>query len=153
MITRRCLISWRKVFRMPSFAFLSARRTDVSDEEMLDEVIHLAAGLQFSGSKNVTGTLLKDGGVMDYTKAAWALNHATRSNDEGATRAEDDLHSYWSARKLHTSERYGSVYHFQFEVPMGAPAVVGSSNLTEDDLKAKDGKVPSFSWLSESLCP
>ncbi|KAG1797950.1 CHAT domain-containing protein [Suillus subaureus] len=81
------------------FAFLSACHTAVGDEETPDEVIHLAAGLQFSGFKSVIGTLwvvddavakhvveafyknmvkdLKDGDVMDCTKAAWALNRAT----------------------------------------------------------------------------
>jgi CHAT domain-containing protein len=81
------------------FAFLSACHTAVGDEETPDEVIHLAAGLQFSGFKSVIGTLwvvddsvakhvveafykkmvkgLKDGGMMDCTKAAWALNRAT----------------------------------------------------------------------------
>ncbi|KAG1826657.1 hypothetical protein EV424DRAFT_1345440 [Suillus variegatus] len=79
------------------FAFLSACHTAVGDEETPDEVIHLAAGLQFSGFKSVIGTLwvvddavakhiveafyenmFKDG-VMDCTKAAWALNRATCS--------------------------------------------------------------------------
>ncbi|KAG1873811.1 CHAT domain-containing protein [Suillus subluteus] len=83
------------------FAFLSACHTAVGDEETPDEVIHLAAGLQFSGFKSVVGTLwevddsvakhvveafytymfkdLKDGGVMDYRKAAWALNCAMQA--------------------------------------------------------------------------
>jgi CHAT domain-containing protein/tetratricopeptide (TPR) repeat protein len=79
------------------FAFLSACHTAVGDEETPDEVIHLAAGLQFSGFKSVIGTLweVDDGvakhvveafykymfrdGVMDCTKAAWALNYATHS--------------------------------------------------------------------------
>ncbi|KAG1830680.1 CHAT domain-containing protein [Suillus subalutaceus] len=83
------------------FAFLSACHTAVGDEETPDEVIHLAAGLQFSGFKSVVGTLwevddsvakhiveafyknmfkdLEDGGVIDCTKAAWALNRATHS--------------------------------------------------------------------------
>ncbi|KAG1731548.1 CHAT domain-containing protein [Suillus lakei] len=83
------------------FAFLSACHTAVGDKETPDEVIHLAAGLQFSGFKSVVGTLwevddavakhvveafyknmfrdLKDGGVMDCTKAAWALNRATHA--------------------------------------------------------------------------
>jgi CHAT domain-containing protein len=81
------------------FAFLSACHTAVGDEETPDEVIHLAAGLQFSGFKSVIGTLwrvddsvakhvveafykkmvkdLKGGDMMDCTKAAWALNRAT----------------------------------------------------------------------------
>ncbi|KAG1816875.1 CHAT domain-containing protein [Suillus subaureus] len=82
------------------FAFLSACHTAVGDEETPDEVIHLAAGLQFSGFKSVVGTLWevddavakhvveafykymfneKDSGVMDCTKAAWALNCATHA--------------------------------------------------------------------------
>jgi CHAT domain-containing protein len=83
------------------FAFLPACHTAVGDEETPDEVIHLAAGLQFSGFKSVIGTLwevddsvaqhvveafyknmfkdLENGGVMDCTKAAWALNRATHS--------------------------------------------------------------------------
>ncbi|KAG1873964.1 CHAT domain-containing protein [Suillus subluteus] len=82
------------------FAFLSACHTAVGDEETPDEVIHLAAGLQFSGFKSVVGTLwevddavakyvveafykymFKDSedGVMDCTKAAWALNCATHA--------------------------------------------------------------------------
>ncbi|KAG2131921.1 CHAT domain-containing protein [Suillus cothurnatus] len=83
------------------FAFLSACHTAVGDEETPDEVIHLAAGLQFSGFKSVIGTLwevddsvaqhvveafyknmfkdLENGGAMDCTKAAWALNRATHS--------------------------------------------------------------------------
>ncbi|KAG1824271.1 CHAT domain-containing protein [Suillus variegatus] len=83
------------------FAFLSACHTAVGDEETPDEVIHLAAGLQFSGFKSVVGTLwevddsvakhvveafygymfgdLQKGGVMDCTRAAWALNCATHA--------------------------------------------------------------------------
>ncbi|KAG2038422.1 CHAT domain-containing protein [Suillus americanus] len=83
------------------FAFLSACHTAVGDKETPDEVIHLAAGLQFSGFKSVVGTLwevddavakhvveafyknmfkdLEDGGDMDCTKAAWALNRATHA--------------------------------------------------------------------------
>ncbi|KAG1852528.1 CHAT domain-containing protein [Suillus subluteus] len=85
------------------FAFLSACHTAVGDEETPDEVIHLAAGLQFSGFKSVIGTLwevndavakhvveafyrymfmdFKDGSgiVMDCTRAAWALNRATHA--------------------------------------------------------------------------
>ncbi|KAG2341559.1 TPR-like protein [Suillus weaverae] len=82
------------------FAFLSACHTAVGDEETPDEVIHLAAGLQFSGFKSVVGTLWevddavakhvvqafytymfhpREVGVMDPTKAAWALNCATHA--------------------------------------------------------------------------
>ncbi|KAG0699069.1 CHAT domain-containing protein [Suillus ampliporus] len=81
------------------FAFLSACHTAVGDEETPDEVIYLAAGLQFSGFKGVIGTLwvvdddvaqhvveafyedmfkdLKEGTIIDCTKAASALNKAT----------------------------------------------------------------------------
>ncbi|KAG1846930.1 CHAT domain-containing protein, partial [Suillus tomentosus] len=83
------------------FAFLSACHTAVGDGNTPDEVIHPTAGLQFLGFKSVIGTLwqvddavakhvveafytymftnLKDGGVMDCTKAAWALNCATHA--------------------------------------------------------------------------
>ncbi|KAG2135415.1 CHAT domain-containing protein [Suillus clintonianus] len=82
------------------FAFLSACHTAVGDKDTPDEAIHLAAGLQFSGFKSVVGTLwgvsdalvkhvveafyekmfedLEDG-VIDCTKAAWALNRATHT--------------------------------------------------------------------------
>ncbi|KAG1747180.1 CHAT domain-containing protein [Suillus paluster] len=80
------------------FAFLSACHTAVGDEETPDEVIHLAAGLQFSGFKSVIGTLwgvddavaehvvkafyenmFKKEGVIDCTRAALALNYATNA--------------------------------------------------------------------------
>ncbi|KAG2125645.1 CHAT domain-containing protein [Suillus bovinus] len=41
------------------FAFLSACETAVGDHNTPDEVIHLAAGLQFAGVKSVIGTLWK----------------------------------------------------------------------------------------------
>ncbi|KAG1828569.1 CHAT domain-containing protein [Suillus variegatus] len=41
------------------FAFLSACETTVGDLSTPDEVIHLAAGLQFAGVKSVVGTLWK----------------------------------------------------------------------------------------------
>jgi CHAT domain-containing protein len=82
------------------FAFLSACHTAVGDKKTPDEVIHLAAGFQFSGFKSVVGTLWEvddsvakhvveafykyvfhsmEEGVMDCTKAAWALNCATHT--------------------------------------------------------------------------
>jgi CHAT domain-containing protein len=39
------------------FAFLSACHTAVGGKKTPDEVIHLAAGFQFSGLKSVVGTL------------------------------------------------------------------------------------------------
>ncbi|KAG1730554.1 CHAT domain-containing protein [Suillus paluster] len=77
------------------FAFLSACHTAVGDEKTPDEVIHLAAGLQFSGFKSVIGTLwavddavtkhvveafyenMFKEGVIDCTRAASSLNYAT----------------------------------------------------------------------------
>ncbi|KAG1737293.1 CHAT domain-containing protein [Suillus lakei] len=41
------------------FAFLSACETAVGDHNTPDEVIRLAAGLQFAGTKSVIGTLWK----------------------------------------------------------------------------------------------
>ncbi|KAG2361597.1 CHAT domain-containing protein [Suillus spraguei] len=86
---------------LAEFAFLSACHTAVGDEKTPDEVIHLAAGLQFSGFKSVVGTLWevddsvakhvveafyqymfkpsKEGVVMNCTRAAWALNCATHA--------------------------------------------------------------------------
>ncbi|KAF9230249.1 CHAT domain-containing protein [Melanogaster broomeanus] len=76
------------------FAFLSACETAMGDIKALDEVIHLAAGLQFMGVKSVIGTLWKvddevayklvsafykefcKNGTMDCTKAAGALHKA-----------------------------------------------------------------------------
>ncbi|KAG1764142.1 CHAT domain-containing protein [Suillus occidentalis] len=68
------------------FAFLSACETAVGDIATPDEVIHLAAGLQFAGVKSVVGTLWK---VNDSTvhclvemisrRAAQALHQAVHS--------------------------------------------------------------------------
>ncbi|KAG2364141.1 CHAT domain-containing protein [Suillus spraguei] len=60
------------------FAFLSACHTAVGDEETPDEVIHLAAGLQFSGFKSVIGTLWEVNDAV-AKHAAWALNRATHA--------------------------------------------------------------------------
>ncbi|KAH7909374.1 TPR-like protein [Hygrophoropsis aurantiaca] len=43
----------------PEFAFLSACHTAVGDKKTPDEIIHLAAGMQFSGFKSVIGTILE----------------------------------------------------------------------------------------------
>ncbi|KAG2150943.1 CHAT domain-containing protein [Suillus clintonianus] len=79
------------------FAFLSSCHTAIGDEQTPDEVIHLAAGLLFSGFKSVIGTLsvvdddvakeivqafyenMFTDGVMDCRKAASALNNAIRA--------------------------------------------------------------------------
>ncbi|KAG2335550.1 hypothetical protein BDR05DRAFT_971622 [Suillus weaverae] len=79
------------------FAFLSACETAVGDSKTPDEVIHLAAGLQFAGVKNVIGTLwevedstvkrlveafyknLCGDGIMNSKRAARALHRAVQS--------------------------------------------------------------------------
>ncbi|KIJ63684.1 hypothetical protein HYDPIDRAFT_41081 [Hydnomerulius pinastri MD-312] len=81
------------------FAFLSACHTAQGDDSTPDEVIHLAAGLQFSGFKSVVSTLwaVDDGlahrivssfytnlfadGDWDCTEAARALYRASRMNN------------------------------------------------------------------------
>ncbi|KAG2152685.1 CHAT domain-containing protein [Suillus bovinus] len=79
------------------FAFLSACETAVGDFDTPDEVIHLAAGLQFAGVNSVVGTMWKvtdstvqhlvkafyknlcGDGPMDSKRAAWALHRAVQS--------------------------------------------------------------------------
>ncbi|KIK34649.1 hypothetical protein CY34DRAFT_17579 [Suillus luteus UH-Slu-Lm8-n1] len=79
------------------FAFLSACETAVGDFATPDEVIHLAAGLQFAGVKSVIGTLWKvtdstvqrlveafyknlcGDGKMNSKRAAQALHQAVHS--------------------------------------------------------------------------
>ncbi|KAG1796011.1 CHAT domain-containing protein [Suillus plorans] len=79
------------------FAFLSACQTAVGDFSMPDEMIHLAAGLQFAGVNSVVGTLwrvtdstvqhlveafyknLRGDGPMNSKRAAWALHQAVHS--------------------------------------------------------------------------
>ncbi|KAH7906390.1 CHAT domain-containing protein [Hygrophoropsis aurantiaca] len=85
----------------PEFAFLSACHTAVGDESTPDEVIHLAAGMQFAGFRSVVGTLwavddavvrgmvgafysgmVSEGGGMDCEGAARALNSAAKEVDK-----------------------------------------------------------------------
>ncbi|KAG1848303.1 CHAT domain-containing protein [Suillus subalutaceus] len=79
------------------FAFLSACETAVGDLSTPDEVVHLAAGLQFAGVKSVVGTLWKvdnstvqrlveafykifcGDGTMNSKRAARALHQAVQS--------------------------------------------------------------------------
>ncbi|KAG1799585.1 TPR-like protein [Suillus variegatus] len=79
------------------FAFLSACETAVGVSSTPDEVIHLAAGLQFAGVNSVVGTLWKvtdntvqrlveafyknlcGDGPMNSKRAAWALHRAVQS--------------------------------------------------------------------------
>ncbi|KAG1795995.1 CHAT domain-containing protein [Suillus plorans] len=79
------------------FAFLSACETAVGDVSTPDEVIHLAAGLQFAGFNSVVGTMwkvtdstvqhlveafyknMRGDGPMNSKRAAWALHRAVQS--------------------------------------------------------------------------
>ncbi|KAN0100614.1 CHAT domain containing protein [Tylopilus felleus] len=84
----------------PKFAYLSACHTTVGDEESPDEVIHLAAAMQFLGFRSVIGTMwavddgetnkitstfykhmVDESGRLDHTRAALALNRTMRSVD------------------------------------------------------------------------
>ncbi|KAG0695132.1 CHAT domain-containing protein [Suillus ampliporus] len=83
----------------PEFAFLSACHTAVGDKNTPDEVIHLAAGMQFSGFRSVIGTMwavddttahhmVKEfysamfSGKIDCRNAARALNKASKAVDK-----------------------------------------------------------------------
>ncbi|KAN0088740.1 CHAT domain containing protein [Tylopilus felleus] len=84
----------------PEFAYLSACHTTVGDEESPDEVIHLAAAMQFLGFRSVIGTMwavddgetnkitstfykhmVDESGRLDHTRAALALNRTMKSVD------------------------------------------------------------------------
>ncbi|KAF8443201.1 CHAT domain-containing protein [Boletus edulis BED1] len=83
------------------FAFLSACKTATGDVDAPDEVIHLAAALQFAGVGNVVGTMwsvddqvvvytveafyramVREDGVFDSSRAARALRAATRATKD-----------------------------------------------------------------------
>ena len=82
----------------PEFAYLSACHTTVGDEESPDEVIHLAAAMQFLGFRSVIGTMwavddgetskitsvfykhmVDESGRLDHTRAAFALNKTMKT--------------------------------------------------------------------------
>ena len=84
----------------PEFAYLSACDTTVGDEESPDEVIHLAAAIQFLGYRSVIGTMevvndretnkitstfyphtVDGSGRLDHTRAALALNRTMKAAD------------------------------------------------------------------------
>jgi CHAT domain-containing protein/tetratricopeptide (TPR) repeat protein len=99
------------------FAFLSACETAVGDFATPDEVIHLAAGLQFAGAKSVVGTLWKvndstvqrlveafyknlcGDGKMISRRAAQALHQAVhslaRDKDMPQVGPAYSVHAYW----------------------------------------------------------
>jgi CHAT domain-containing protein len=87
----------RSNWQNPEFAFLSACHTTVGDKESLDESIHLAAAMQFSGFRSVIGSmrsvddevaqevvstfynnLVDDSGRLDCARAAVALHKAVK---------------------------------------------------------------------------
>jgi hypothetical protein len=81
--------------QQPEFAFLSACHTAAFNRQTPDEMIHLAAGMQFSGFRSVVGTMwavddefvgrivstfyeeIFKAGRLDSTRVAAALNRAT----------------------------------------------------------------------------
>ena len=84
----------------PEFAYLSACHTMVGDEKSPDEVIHLAAAMQFLGYSSVIGTrwavddgetkkitstfykhMVDESGRLDHTRAAFALNKTMNTVD------------------------------------------------------------------------
>jgi tetratricopeptide (TPR) repeat protein len=72
------------------FAFLSACATAAGDDDTPDEVIHLAAGLQFAGVKSVVGTLweVDDGTVQRLVEAFYKnLCGDGKMNSKRAARA------------------------------------------------------------------
>ncbi|KAG1738571.1 CHAT domain-containing protein [Suillus occidentalis] len=74
------------------FAFLSACETAVGDFATPDEVIHLAAGLQFAGVESVVGTLWKvnDSTVQRLVEAFY--KHLCRDGKMVSRRAAQALH-------------------------------------------------------------
>jgi CHAT domain-containing protein len=94
----------------PDFAFLSACHTAVGDKNTPDEVIHLAAGMQFAGFRSVIGTMwpvddtmahamvgafyqnmFKGDDVPDCTNAAKALHVAAKTVDKGVVSMEQRI--------------------------------------------------------------
>ena len=88
----------------PDFVFLSACQTSKGDLQLSEEVVHLTAGMLAAGYRGVVGTmwkisdmygpkfatefyqyLLRERGLegLDSTRAAYALDYATRKVREG----------------------------------------------------------------------
>ncbi|KAG2145334.1 CHAT domain-containing protein [Suillus bovinus] len=72
----------------PEFAFLSACHTAVGDKNAPDEIIHLAAAMQFSGFRSVIGTIAMFSSKIDCTYAARALNKASKAVDKDQVRMD-----------------------------------------------------------------
>jgi len=94
----------------PDLAFLSACQTSKGDLKLSEEVVHLSAGMLAAGYRGVVGTmwsisdmhgpefamefylyLLKDqvSDGLDSTRAAYALDYATRKVREGLAEGEE----------------------------------------------------------------
>ncbi|KAG1745177.1 hypothetical protein EDB19DRAFT_1958895 [Suillus lakei] len=75
------------------FAFLSACHTTVGDEKSPDELIHLAAAMQFSGFRSVVGSMWSvDHGVARQVVSAFYSNLFDGSGRLDCTRAAAALH-------------------------------------------------------------
>ncbi|KAF9232422.1 CHAT domain-containing protein [Melanogaster broomeanus] len=74
------------------FAFLSACETAMGDLSAADEVIHLAAGLQFMGVKSVIGTLWKVGDELAYKVVSRYYKEFCKNGTMDCTMAAEALH-------------------------------------------------------------
>ncbi|KAG1803217.1 hypothetical protein EV424DRAFT_1582282 [Suillus variegatus] len=84
------------------FAFLSACETAVGDLSTPDEVIHLAAGLQFAGVKSVVGTLWK---VDDRTVERLVTAFYTNLCGDGTMNSKRAARALHGALQLLASDR------------------------------------------------
>ncbi|KAG2355830.1 CHAT domain-containing protein [Suillus spraguei] len=126
MIKDIILSNWHN----PEFAFLSACHTTVGDEKSLDESIHLAAAMQFSGFRSVIGSmwsvddeiarqvvsafyekLIDDSGRLDCTRAAVALHRAVKKLRRNNVPLEQQIISF-----VYVSARYFSPMHCNAEI-------------------------------------
>ncbi|KIJ58051.1 hypothetical protein HYDPIDRAFT_34545 [Hydnomerulius pinastri MD-312] len=74
------------------FAFLSACETAMGDLSAPDEVIHLAAGLQFMGVKSVIGTLWSVGDEVAYDLVSAFYKEFCKDSTMNCTTAARALH-------------------------------------------------------------
>ncbi|KIJ62894.1 hypothetical protein HYDPIDRAFT_30035, partial [Hydnomerulius pinastri MD-312] len=123
------------------FAFLSACETAMGDLSAPDEVIHLAAGLQFMGVKSVIGTLWSVGdkvarelvsafykelckdGTMDCTMAARALHKAVATLAENKAEAPAPLQENCTTAAGASPEAVTSLANAKYNVPLQERAV------------------------------
>ncbi|KAG1838255.1 CHAT domain-containing protein [Suillus subluteus] len=83
----------RSHWQDPEFAFLSACHTTVGDKSSLDEAIHLAAAIQFSGFRSVIGSMWSvDDEVARQVASAFYDNLVDGSGRLDCTRAAVSLH-------------------------------------------------------------